>query len=650
MCQSPVLGQSLTTPAKSTINPIIIDHPSSTTSSSSAIDHGLLLSSMPICVKRNRKYHVASACVNCKNAHLACDVSRPCKRCILLDKAATCVDIKHKKRGRPKLPSKMPKTNDATAAMISKDFRATHGTIQTPNVDSITTATTTSNDRVATFHPRPISDIPPTPSQISLRQQSIEAFQKLHQNNTTTFTTTKDSILSTTLDQHNDTKNTELSHSSSSSATKVTFVLSMELCCTRVSNDITMTWGYYPQELTHRSMYDFIAVQSKDRLSQLHRRLLDNVVEETTRQDPAQRHQIPPSTERTTSDLYHQKTIDELSIMANGSRFFADCLHVKTRFGPIELYDISFYLGGGLGADLEDVSTLAKLYIIMICQQKKISKTEQDQQQQNQSPFDKQQPHAFSRRQPLGLPYKAILPLLAPTPTVAPTSTSASSSASISASASTSVSAKALISTTAPVLRPASTSATTKPRQMSTTQPLNRYAVCRNRPIQPKPHDLRQVSLPAHFANCISYGNNHTPTRINIAPSSSATPSSIPYAYFRPIALSSGTISVSQPSSSSPMAVNPEATTLKSPTMKNEQKALTTTDYHLVSAFSGPRNRASINHPAIQYFSQIASSKAAQDHSGAPSVRYSSSSNAASSPSELTTTRKQGMSIRSLLC
>jgi hypothetical protein len=31
---------------------------------------------------RKAKAHVASACINCKRAHLSCDVSRPCTRCV----------------------------------------------------------------------------------------------------------------------------------------------------------------------------------------------------------------------------------------------------------------------------------------------------------------------------------------------------------------------------------------------------------------------------------------------------------------------------------------------------------------------------------------------------------------------------------------
>ncbi|CAG8827941.1 31902_t:CDS:2, partial [Racocetra persica] len=50
-------------------------------------------------MKRTNKTHVPSACVNCKRAHLACDA---------LNKVDTCIDIKHKKRGRPKLKDKKP--------------------------------------------------------------------------------------------------------------------------------------------------------------------------------------------------------------------------------------------------------------------------------------------------------------------------------------------------------------------------------------------------------------------------------------------------------------------------------------------------------------------------------------------------------------
>ncbi|MCJ1381118.1 hypothetical protein MMC17_004227 [Xylographa soralifera] len=52
---------------------------------------------------RRAKAHVPSACVNCKRKHLACETRRPCNRCLQAGKEATCVDVQHKKRGRPRL-------------------------------------------------------------------------------------------------------------------------------------------------------------------------------------------------------------------------------------------------------------------------------------------------------------------------------------------------------------------------------------------------------------------------------------------------------------------------------------------------------------------------------------------------------------------
>ncbi|KAK4103605.1 hypothetical protein N658DRAFT_281075 [Parathielavia hyrcaniae] len=53
--------------------------------------------------QRKAKGHVASACVPCKKAHLRCDAQRPCSRCTSTNKEGACVDVQHKKRGRPRL-------------------------------------------------------------------------------------------------------------------------------------------------------------------------------------------------------------------------------------------------------------------------------------------------------------------------------------------------------------------------------------------------------------------------------------------------------------------------------------------------------------------------------------------------------------------
>ncbi|KAJ2794753.1 hypothetical protein H4R20_006123 [Coemansia guatemalensis] len=55
---------------------------------------------------RGAKPHVPSACTNCKRAHLACDLQRPCRRCVNTGKCDTCKDVQHKKRGRPRSKDK----------------------------------------------------------------------------------------------------------------------------------------------------------------------------------------------------------------------------------------------------------------------------------------------------------------------------------------------------------------------------------------------------------------------------------------------------------------------------------------------------------------------------------------------------------------
>lgn len=41
---------------------------------------------------RKAKAHVASACINCKRAHLSCDISRPCARCVASGKQV-CIPV-----------------------------------------------------------------------------------------------------------------------------------------------------------------------------------------------------------------------------------------------------------------------------------------------------------------------------------------------------------------------------------------------------------------------------------------------------------------------------------------------------------------------------------------------------------------------------
>jgi len=60
----------------------------------------------PATKRQTTKTNVALACVPCKKSHLACDTTRPCRRCCSLDKAGMCEDV----------PVSVPRALDGFAA------------------------------------------------------------------------------------------------------------------------------------------------------------------------------------------------------------------------------------------------------------------------------------------------------------------------------------------------------------------------------------------------------------------------------------------------------------------------------------------------------------------------------------------------------
>ncbi|KAL3471119.1 hypothetical protein BJX99DRAFT_267001 [Aspergillus californicus] len=82
---------------------------------------------LPQKTTRRTKAHVASACVNCKKKHLGCDPARPCRRCVLSGKQDTCVDVTHKKRGRPPLKTEEGSIRPYTTQMDSRGLPGDQG-------------------------------------------------------------------------------------------------------------------------------------------------------------------------------------------------------------------------------------------------------------------------------------------------------------------------------------------------------------------------------------------------------------------------------------------------------------------------------------------------------------------------------------------
>lgn len=77
---------------------------------------------------RQRQKHVRVACIHCKRAHLACDNCRPCKRCVRLGRT-DCVDVVHKRRGRPKSnpDAKKATTAERAKAMVTPAHTGGYG-------------------------------------------------------------------------------------------------------------------------------------------------------------------------------------------------------------------------------------------------------------------------------------------------------------------------------------------------------------------------------------------------------------------------------------------------------------------------------------------------------------------------------------------
>lgn len=111
---------------------------------------------------RRTKAHVASACVNCKKKHLGCDSARPCRRCVLSGKSSTCVDVTHKKRGRPPL-----KAEEASLRPYSTRFD------HTASGDQASQARRTLHRTTGSREIRPVTDLqmPAHPGSMGLPPQ-----------------------------------------------------------------------------------------------------------------------------------------------------------------------------------------------------------------------------------------------------------------------------------------------------------------------------------------------------------------------------------------------------------------------------------------------------------------------------------------------
>ncbi|KAG2183547.1 hypothetical protein INT43_006553 [Umbelopsis isabellina] len=357
-------------------------------------------------------------------------ISRPCKRCVALGKEDSCHDIAHKKRGRPKLRDKASMMQGHFLANERK-YEIMYDAIQNPAFAANAQRASPSQRPQLTPQPHQTGRIAFVHQTIQefheQQQQQQREEEQIHEriiprsfNRSNSVSSEKKSLTpqpDANLQQPQPLKNDHTPYLSSidfniladdpessmlqlspiqstnsflsltsalsptlpdvqqqqqqqprdNHALQVTIFMSMEVCCARASDEVNDSWGYYPQELAHRSFYDFVSAKDTDRLAQLHRLLLDNVQSIAEQHVPVQnRPPRLPRTERTTSDLFYDTSPDKLLTPAQGSNTYSDTVHIKRRDGELELYSMKVYLGGGFGADLLNPDTYSKLYIVAI--------------------------------------------------------------------------------------------------------------------------------------------------------------------------------------------------------------------------------------------------------------------------------------------
>lgn len=132
----------------------------------------------------------------------------------------------------------------------------------------------------------------------------------------------------------------------------------MDLCCARVSDESIKFLHMKPSDLDHRSFYELIETDSTDKLSRIHRLLLDN-----SHSTHVPQHQPISFSTTASSELFLTSSPAQLFQIANGSQTLTETLKFKVSGKALSC---KFYLGGGFGADLFVPSTLDHLYMVCI--------------------------------------------------------------------------------------------------------------------------------------------------------------------------------------------------------------------------------------------------------------------------------------------
>lgn len=437
---------------------------------------------------------------------------------------------------------------------------------------------------------------------------------------------------------------------------QLSIIMSMEVCCAKVSDETIKFWGYYPQELAHRSFYDFISPKDSDRLARLHRLLLDNSMDIAKSKMGGENTPLPP-TERTTSSLFSNIEHGKLNVIANGSRSFSDTIHVKKRSGEYELYKVVVYIGGGLGADLYDISSFSKQYIVAQFRKHEYEVAPKTPSSALVMPLVT----AASTNAPANTTSSTSTALLdnhtslksslnsnsnndsyynnnniqpiavfSPMSPLSPTSPSTNSLLNFSSSSSSSIGNSSIHNNNTP----ATSNATAATESYKDNYSIHSSSSIFRSPISYNNDNIKKTSTTTKFSQ-MSIIPPSSPPKFNIAPITTAAASSFLSKNFG----SSNSLFRRFPASVSTAAAGGPTTTASSSVIASPTPARL-----------GSTDNAMVTHPTQQYFLQTSSSTLNAAAAASQSKTRLSISGPTNNDNSSTTNRKIEMSIRSLLC
>ncbi|CED82032.1 Zn(2)-C6 fungal-type DNA-binding domain [Phaffia rhodozyma] len=279
----------------------------------------------------------ACACRPCKKAHLACDDSRPCKRCVTLSKVDLCVDVVQKKRGRPKLHA-----NQNSTSANSSRFRTpptqrgsvTNRTSRIASSQSVRQSTSTSPQNIGP------SSAPMSRESRPLAHQDIGSSVLSSSSTSYGYSCSADSSLS------------PRPSLASTPATTITLIATTDLYILRCSASSLQLLGREASSMSHRWLSSLLVEDDLWATEQIR----DPLTYPTG-------HRV--RTSRSIEELIERLDDAMLESPVEGTSYPDRDVRLKRADGSWEGYNMRMHLGRAGGLDLGDLNTYSNAYIVI---------------------------------------------------------------------------------------------------------------------------------------------------------------------------------------------------------------------------------------------------------------------------------------------